>query len=64
MLIYDLRKARRSMGLTQQQLADPIGVSLQAIKRLEQGIGSVATLMAVMNALAFRMAGNRLNQFA
>lgn len=57
MLIYDLRKARRSMGLTQQQLADLIGVSLQAIKRLEQGIGSVATLMAVMNALAFRMAG-------
>ena len=56
-LIEDLREARRSSGWTQRTLAARVSVSPQAIKRLEQGVGSVATLVAVMSALDFRLTG-------
>ena len=56
-LIDDLREARRLSGWTQRTLAARVGVSAQAIKRLEQGIGSVPTLVAVMAALDFRLTG-------
>lgn len=38
-------------------LAERAGISPQAIKRMEQGIGSVQTLVAVMKALDFRLTG-------
>ncbi len=38
-------------------LADRAGVSPQAIKRMERGVGSVQTLVAVMQALDFRITG-------
>lgn len=57
MLIDYLRDARRSVGWTQRTLADRIDVHPQMIKRLEMGVGSVATLIAVMAALEFRLTG-------
>jgi transcriptional regulator with XRE-family HTH domain len=56
-LISDLIIARRSAGWSQRTLADRIGLSAQVIKRLEQGVGSVTTLVAVMAALDFRLIG-------
>ncbi|WP_298164307.1 DNA N-6-adenine-methyltransferase [Novosphingobium sp.] len=56
-LINDLREARRQSGLTQRSIAARIGVSPQVILRLEQGVGSVATLAAMMKALDFRLTG-------
>ena len=44
-------------GWSQRTLADRIGVDAQAVKRLEKGIGSVPTLIAVMTALDFRLTG-------
>ena len=38
-------------------MAERIGVEAQTIKRLEKGVGSVATLAAAMAALGFRLAG-------
>lgn len=57
MLIAALIEARRSSGVSQSTLAARIGVPLQKIKRLEQGVGSTETLLAVMTALDFRLAG-------
>lgn len=56
-LINDLRSARRQNGLTQRMLASRVGLSPQMILRLEQGVGSMATLVAVMKALDFRLTG-------
>lgn len=56
-LIEGLREARRLAGWSQRTLADRIGVDAQVIKRLEKGIGSVATLVAAMTALDFRLVG-------
>jgi len=56
-LIDDLREARRLSGWTQRTLAARVGVSPQAIKRLEHGVGSVTTLVAAMAALDFRLTG-------
>ncbi|WP_294328596.1 DNA N-6-adenine-methyltransferase, partial [uncultured Sphingomonas sp.] len=57
MLIAELIEARRSSGVSQSTLAARIGVPLQKIKRLERGVGSVDTLIAVMTALDFRLTG-------
>lgn len=43
--------------MSQRALADRIAVGVQTIKRLEAGVGSVATLVAVMTALNFRLTG-------
>lgn len=56
-MIAELKLARRSAGWSQTTLADRIGVDPQTIKRLEKGIGSVATLLAAMAALDFRLTG-------
>jgi transcriptional regulator with XRE-family HTH domain len=56
-MIEQLREARRSAGWSQKTLAARIGVDAQAIKRLEAGIGAVATLIAVMTALNFQLTG-------
>jgi transcriptional regulator with XRE-family HTH domain len=56
-LIDELRRARRSAGWSQKNLAFRIGVDAQTIKRLETGVGSVPTLTAAMSALDFRLTG-------
>jgi transcriptional regulator with XRE-family HTH domain len=56
-MIEQLREARRAAGWSQRTLAIRIGVNAQAIKRLESGIGSVATLTAAMIALNFQLTG-------
>jgi transcriptional regulator with XRE-family HTH domain len=56
-LIEELREARRLAGWSQRTLALRIGVEAQTIKRLEKGAGSVATLVATMAALDFRLTG-------
>lgn len=43
--------------MSQQQLAERLGCTVQVIKRLEAGIGSVRTLLAVMAVLEFRLSG-------
>lgn len=55
--MHQIREARRQSGWTQRVLAERAGVSAQALKRLEKGIGSTRTLMAVMQALDFRLTG-------
>jgi transcriptional regulator with XRE-family HTH domain len=56
-MIKQLRESRRSAGWSQKTCAARIGVDAQAIKRLEAGIGSVATLIAAMTALNFQLTG-------
>ena len=56
-LLDDLKLARRSAGWSQRTLAERVGVDVQAIKRLEKGVGTVATLVAAMRALDFRLTG-------
>lgn len=57
MLVTALIDARRSTGMSQRALAARIGVSPLQIKRLERGVGSVATLTAAMAAVDFRLTG-------
>ena len=56
-MIGQIKAARRAAGWSQRTLAERVGVEAQMIKRLEQGVGSVATLVAVMAALDFRLIG-------
>ncbi len=56
-LIDDLIEARRSNGCSQTILAERVAGSPQTIKRLEKGIGSVQTLIAVMSSLDFVLTG-------
>lgn len=57
MLIDELKQARRSAGWSQRTLAERAEVDAQTIKRLEKGVGSVATLVAVMAILQFHLTG-------
>ncbi|WP_298814657.1 DNA N-6-adenine-methyltransferase [uncultured Sphingomonas sp.] len=52
-----MKAARRSAGWSQRTLADRIGVDAQTVKRLENGVGSVANLVSAMDALDFRLTG-------
>lgn len=68
-MIEELQTARRLGGWSQRTLAGRIGVDAQAIKRLENGIGSVPALIAVMTGLDLRLntlgtgkIGNRLRR--
>lgn len=56
-MIDELREVRRQAGWSQKALAKRVGVDAQAVKRLENGIGSVNTLVSVMAALDFRLTG-------
>jgi transcriptional regulator with XRE-family HTH domain len=56
-LLEEMKAARLAVGLTRRSLAERIGLTAQAIKRLEDGIGSVATLTAVLKELDFRLVG-------
>lgn len=56
-LINDLKAARRAAGWSQHTLAEALGTHAQAIKRLEMGVGSVGTMVAVMEVLDFRLTG-------
>ena len=56
-LIDEIRGARRASGLSQRAVAERTAVAVQTIKRLERGVGSVTTLIAVMSALDFRLTG-------
>ena len=56
-LIAEVRETRRRAGWSQRTLAGRVGVDPQTIKRLEQGIGSVTTLVKVMSALEIRLTG-------
>lgn len=53
----ELRKSRRSRGLSQTSLGKMLGVDRQAIARLESGVGSVELLIRAMSALDFRLSG-------
>ena len=57
MLTEQLRASRKSKGLSRAELAGLLGVTDQTIKRLESGVGSVATLVAAMIALDLHLAG-------
>ena len=52
-LLSDLRAARRQAGLSQQGLSERIGSDALKVSRLERGMGSVETLIAMINALDF-----------
>ncbi len=56
-LAIELKEARRSCGLSQAMLAARINVGPQVVKRLEVGIGSVTTLVAIKTALDFQLNG-------
>lgn len=57
MLLDELKLARRSVGLSQTDLAKRIGVDAQTVKRMEKGIGSTRTVVAAMQALRLRLTG-------
>lgn len=56
-MIDKLRAARQAAGWSQRTLAERVGVESQTIKRLEKGIGSVATLVRAMEALDLHLTG-------
>lgn len=49
----NLRKLRLAKGLTQEQLANELGIEISQISRIERGVinTSVTTLYAIANAL-------------
>jgi DNA-binding XRE family transcriptional regulator len=51
----EIAAARREAGLSQQRLADQIGVNREAIARLEAGSGSVSLVLRAMAAIPLRM---------
>lgn len=55
MLIDQLRATRLATGWSQRTLAHRLDTDAQTIKRMEKGVGSVSTLIAVMTALDFRL---------
>lgn len=56
-LIEEIKRARKDRGWSQRFLAERVGCSAQTIKRLEAGVGSVGALVAMMDALDFRLTG-------
>ena len=53
----NIRKARKKMGLTQEELASVIGVTSQAVSRWESGAGMPDISMLIPLAKALREAG-------
>lgn len=56
-MIEELREARLSAGWSRATLAARMGVDAQTVKRMEAGVGSVATLAVAMAALDFQLTG-------
>ena len=50
-----LRRTRKSVGLTQEEVASRAGVSRQAVVLLEQGGGRMSTLAKVAPHVGFRI---------
>ena len=53
----EIAAARRDAGLSQQRLADDLGVTREAIARLELGQGSVALTLRVLADIPLRLMG-------
>lgn len=56
-LIQELKAARLSAGWSRRTLSERIGVDAQTIKRLENGVASMPTMIAVMTVLDFSLTG-------
>lgn len=56
-LLADLTRARQDKGLSQEGLANVLGVDRQSIYRLERGVGPVSLLVRTMEALDFHIIG-------
>lgn len=56
-LCAEVAVGRRDAGLSQQALADMIGVSREKVARIEAGSGSVVLLMQIMAAVPMRLHG-------
>ena len=56
-LIVELREARVSKGWSRKVMAKHVGVSPQTITRLEKGVGTASTLVAVMDSTNFMLTG-------
>ena len=52
-----IKTRRNELGITQQELADLTGVSINTIVAVERGIGnpSLSTLMALLDALGLEL---------
>ena len=56
-LCTEIATARREAGLSQQALAEKVGVTREKIARFEAGSGTVALLTQVMSAIPIRLHG-------
>lgn len=56
MLLEELRAARAGKGLTREEAALRSGLTSQTVKRLEAGVGSIASLNALMASVELRIA--------
>lgn len=58
---HDIRTLRQSLGLTQQQLGDELGIHQNTVARLERGDLPITKRMAQTVALVSRVAAARLS---
>jgi putative transcriptional regulator len=56
----NLKEARARLELTQQELADKVGVSRKTINTIENGVFVPSTILALKLARAFRTSVERL----
>lgn len=56
---HDIRTLRQSLGLTQQQLGDELGIHANTVARLERGDLPITKRMAQTVALVSRVAAAR-----
>jgi putative transcriptional regulator len=57
-----VRESRQALGLTQQELADAVGVSRQSVNSIEQGKYIPSLPLALQLAARFRMGADQLFQ--
>ena len=57
MLMHGLKEARVAQRLSREELATRAGLNVPTVKRLEQGVGSIPNLVAVMAVLDFHLSG-------
>ena len=56
----EFRKLRKRTRLTQATVATTAGISLPAIRKLERGLGNLATWTKALNALGWTLRGRNL----